>query len=110
MISMLLLLAQMANADTTTQPCDHARAIYDGIAAKSRRIDMSIKGEACTINWTPKAGQTITFTDKQAQRTALKLELNGLETKLDDGTISQAETRRLLKIMLSLLRLSKDEI
>ncbi len=108
MIKLFVFLAQIANADTTTQPCDYARAIYDDIAAKSQRIDMMTKGDTCTINWTPKKWQTITFVDKQAQRTALKLELNALETKLDDGTISPSETRRLLKIMIILAKVSKD--
>lgn len=108
MIIHLLLLAQIANADTTTQPCDHARAIYDGIAAKSQRIDMVSKRDVCTITWTPKPGQTITFVDKQAQRDALLLELNTLESKLDAGTITQTELHRLIKIALRLLRISRD--
>ena len=108
MIILLLFLAQIANADTTTQPCDHAREIYGGIATKAQRIDMAEKHDVCTITWTPKAGQTITFVDKQAQRDALLLELNAMESKLDDGTITQTEFRRLIKIVLRLVRLSKD--
>lgn len=41
------------------------------------------------------------------ERTATASELAALETKLDDGTITQAETRKLLKLMLKILNVSQ---
>lgn len=107
-MTLLLLMAQIANAESTTQPCDHARAIYPAIAAKSIASEIRAKGDECVLTWKPKPGQTITFVDDQTRRAPLKAEINALETKLDDGTITPSETRRLLKIMLILSRVSKD--
>lgn len=41
------------------------------------------------------------------QRKTTAVELAALETKLDDGTITPAETRRLLKLMLTVLNISQ---
>lgn len=108
-ILLLLLLATRARADMTVQPCDHAENIRAAIAAKSLPgVTLTKKSDACVLEWTPKPGETITFTDKQAQRAALASELGDLEDKLDAGTITNAELRRLVKIMLKLIRISKD--
>lgn len=109
MILLFLLLAGVTHADSTVQPCDHAKLIYaQEIAPKSSSSSLVRNEDVCTIRWTPKAGQTISFTDKQAPRAAIIAELSALEDKLDAGTITNAELRRLIKIVLKLARMSKD--
>ncbi len=103
MIIVLLLLAQIANADTTTQPCDHARAVYKSIAAKSQKIVMAEKGDVCTITWTPKAGQAIAFVDKQSKRTAHADRAIVLLQKLRGGIATPIEKDELLDKLAALV-------
>lgn len=103
MIIHLLLLAQIANANTTTQPCDHALVIYESIAAKSERIAMVSKSDACTITWTPKPGQTIAFEDKQSKITAHKVRSISLLQKFRAGTAAPAEKDELLERLAALI-------
>ncbi len=69
---------------------------------------MSCGDDDCKIDWTPKNGAIILFEDKRAATLSLKSELSVLEKKLDAGTITNSELRRLIKIILKLVRISRD--
>lgn len=112
MIKILMLaalIAPTAKADTTTQSEGDAPSVIAQIIPQA--VDGRVSSECilgnCVLVWTPQAGPAV-FTDKKAVRQALVAELAGLEDKLDAGTITAAEQRRALKIILKLMRLSKD--
>jgi len=103
------LLSFSANAETTTQPADKAQSVIKQIEASGgTNTSWTCNGGECVIEWTPKPGRTVVFTDGTAQRAALRIELAALESKLDAGTITDAEFKRLVKIVLIVLRVSKD--
>lgn len=105
---LLMLLATGAAAEQTTQPRDKAEILYQSIIATGSKAELRCDGgDECIVTWTPKEGAVVTVTDFKAQRAALVVELSALEDKLDAGTITQAETRRLIKIILKLSRMSR---
>lgn len=108
MTSILMLLAGLVLAESTTQPCDKVRSVRNEIRPDAKAISISKENDVCTIEWTPKPGHVVTYTDHQAADDAIRTELGTLEDKLDAGTITQAEMRRMVKIMLKLIRISKS--
>lgn len=108
---LILLLVATANAETMTQPKDKASSIYESIAGKSESgssISCPSNSDDCTITYTLKEGETLAgIDDVGGRRAALLAELGILEDKLDAGTITSAELRRVIRIMMKLTRYSK---
>lgn len=105
-MKIMLLFASLAFADQTTQPAAHAKAIYPAIKAKSSAssIDCPLDDrEECALTWTPRAGETIVFDDKQARL----LQLKALLQKWINGTITNAEKDTLQRAIARLV-LSKE--
>jgi len=107
MIKLLLLLAVTAHATETIQPCEYVKDIYAQILPQSKSATMFQDGDVCKIQYDPKDGVTVAFNDRKATRQALLTELGLLEDKIDAGTITNAEIRRVMKIVLILGRMSK---
>ncbi len=109
--ALIICLSAPLQADTTKQERPDADSIYAQIAATGAPVSIKCDDgkETCTVTWTPTKGPVV-FVDKMALRLTLLAELAALEVKLDAGTITQAEIRRLLKLALKLLRISKDAL
>lgn len=108
MIKVLLLLAHLAAAEKTTQPCWHAREIYPGIAAHAMASSMEQRGDDCTIIWKPSPAHPVTYRDMAAERAASQEEMRALERNLDtNGFLTPAELWRLLKLLMFWVRASR---
>lgn len=101
---LLLIFASLAVAETTKQPLEHAQAIYPNIAAISKESNIFCKGDACTIEWTPKPGKKAVFEDKMVARDAAFKELVAIEKRIDAGPVSNSELARAIKLIIMLLK------
>lgn len=109
MLALFLSVNASAAVTTTTQDPDYTNRLYKNIlpACGATNVSYSCQGDDCTIKWTEPA-TPCSFVDKRANQLARNAEQDGLEAKLDDGTITNAELRRLVKILLLRLKYSKD--
>lgn len=103
MIFLLVLLAQLAAASETTQPCSHAFDILRQIRVTDSKavLTQMAPPDQCKITWTK---GTPSFTDYAA----IKDELAALEAKDDAGkALTAAEERRWRKIILKMFSLAR---
>ena len=108
-VALVMLFALTANSETTSQKQEDSRSVLAEIEASGgTNTSVTCHKGRCVIEWTPKPGRTVVFTDHSSRRNISLAELADLESKLDDGTITDAEFKRLVKIVLRLLRVSKD--
>lgn len=107
MTSMLMLLLTVsASAGTTRQTVSDAPLVVNEIRSSgySGPIYQSCGNDFCDISFD---GSPV-FTDRQAARAALLAELSALEDKMDSGTATVADVRRAIKLILKLVRISKE--
>lgn len=105
---LVLLLAANAWASQTIQPKAQAQALYRQIlgTGSTASLTCSSDSEDCTVDWTPKSGVVINFTDAKAANALLMIELGTLEAKIDAGTATTPDMMRMIKIILKLKGLS----
>lgn len=101
-IILTLLLSTGASAASTVQPCEQVKAVYAQILPQVKDSSWSREGDVCTIEYTPKDGVTVTFTDRKVIREALLDELAAIEISIDAGNETAAQRRRWMKINMIL--------
>lgn len=122
MIAAFLLTAFPAQASRTTdysKQCS-APALTAELRAAGFSVDSVVgAGDRCVVSLadaekkdpSPIVKAHVYASPRQLvenERKVTAVELAALETKLDDGTITPTETRRLLKLMLKILNISQN--
>lgn len=97
-----LLIASAARADSTTQECLYANRLYQRFQSKASNLRITrldTEDAGCILSWTPKPGESILFSDRKKNKDDAK----SLALKWKDGTITDSEKDKLLKMMVLLL-------
>lgn len=108
-IAVLSFLASPVLAASTVQSPAYSQQLVQVLlpAAGATVIRSECKGDDCIVTWTDGPTPYVPR-DYRAERAARVAEAQALEDKLDAGTITQAELRRLLKIIIQAVKISKD--
>ena len=108
MTNLISLFVASAHALTITQPQTHAQKLRDKIAVINPSVQMNCGGGgACSVTWNAENERAFHKIEAQTKaiRESLNEELDSIESKIDAGTASEADTKRAVKILLLLRKM-----